>query len=114
MDAEVDWCKYFYAIKNICPWSYAAYKKGAIDFIQWRGTIFSLGQYEARIYLAPRHKFRQLKKMSNRFNNERPDEEWLWSHPVFGNNSTPVPCFIQQDRKRLENARLLYQKNVSV
>jgi hypothetical protein len=43
--------------------------------------------------------------MADRFNRERPAEEWLWSHPSFAHNSTPVACFIQQDRQRLETIR---------
>jgi len=110
VDAEVDWNLYFDTIKRVCPWSHAAWKRAAVDLTLWRGTISPLGNWEARLYLAPRHNPRQLKKMSDRFNRERPHEEWLWSHPSFENYSTPVPCFIQQDRKQLEKARNCIEK----
>ena len=48
--------------------------------------------------------------MSERFNDTRPSEEWLWSHPDFGHYSTPVPVLIQQDRTSLEKARKSYGK----
>lgn len=108
---EVDWDSYFLSIKTVCPWSFVAHKRAAIDLTVWRGVISPLGNWEARLYLAPRHTPRQLKKMTARFNRERPDEEWLWSHPRFANNSTPVACFIQQDRFKLEKARKTQQKN---
>jgi hypothetical protein len=104
-DVAVDWNSYFQSIKTECPWSLAAWKRGAIDLTLWRGSIFPLGTWEARLYLAPRHNPRQLKKMSMRFNTQRPHEEWLWSHPSFLNNSTPVPVFIQQDRDKLTYIR---------
>jgi len=110
-DVEVDWKQYFESIKTVCPWSHAAFKRAGIDLTLWRGIISPLGNWEARLYLAPRHNPRQLKKMSNRFNILRPDEEWLWSHPSFKNNSTPVPCFIQQNRQQLEKARKSLEKN---
>ena len=110
MDAEVDWKQYFETIKTVCPWSHAAFKRAAVDFTLWRGTISPLGNWEARLYLAPRHNPRQLKKMAARFNIQRPTEEWLWSHPRFGNYSTPVPVFIQQDRSRLEMIRFSLEK----
>ena len=108
--AEVDWEAYFKSIKTVCPWSYAAFKRAAVDLTLWRGVISPLGNWEVRLYLAPRHNPRQLKKMSDRFNRERPQEEWLWSHPSFENYSTPVPCFIQQDRQTLENIRFSMEK----
>jgi hypothetical protein len=108
--AEVDWNQYFESIKRVCPWSHVAFKRAAIDLTLWRGVISPLGNWEARLYLAPRHNPRQLKKMSDRFNRERPTEEWLWSHPTFGNHSTPVACFIQQDRQRLETIRFSTNK----
>ena len=104
-DVAVDWEEYFYSIKTVCPWSWAAWLKKEIHTTNWRSHIIDLGSYQARLYIAPNHKPRQLKKMCDRFNAEREGEEWLWSHPDFGFNSTPVPVFIQQDRARLERAR---------
>ena len=109
-DVEVNWKQYFHSIKTVCPWSHVAFKRAAIDLTLWRGVISPLGNWEARLYLAPRHNPRQLKKMSDRFNRQRPDEEWLWSHPKFEHFSTPVPCFIQQDRLTLEKARFNTKK----
>jgi hypothetical protein len=106
----VDWQHYFESIRSACPWSYTAWRRGAIAITLWRGIITPLGSWKARLYLAPKHNPRQLRKMSERFNRERPEDEWLYSHPRFGVNSTPVPCFIQQDRQKLENIRLNMRK----
>ena len=102
---EVNWHNYFETIKNVCPWSWASWQKNKIDIISWHSQIINLNYYEARVYIAARHNPRQLKKMSDRFNRERPNEEWLWSHPDYGFNSTPVAVFIQQDRQILDDLR---------
>lgn len=112
-DVAVDWHSYFESISVVCPWSLGAWRREGIDIQQWCGEVNPLDTWEARIYLAPRHKPRQLKKMADKFNNTRPKEEWLWSHPDFGNHSTPVPCFIQQHRNVLENIRKSLEKKGS-
>lgn len=109
-DAAVNWLEYFLSIKSVCPWSWAAAKRDRIDIQQWKQGIKPLGEYEARIYTAPAHKPRQLKKISNTLNQTRPNEEWLWSHPKYQHNSTPIPVLIQQDRSRLEQIRQNLQK----
>jgi hypothetical protein len=100
-----DWGDYFGSIKTACPWSYSAWRRGAIEITLWTGVIANLDSRAARIYLAPQHNPRQLRKMSQRLNSSRPSEEWLYSHPRFGENSTPTACFIQQDRRTLELIR---------
>lgn len=102
----VNWNEYFCSIGSVCPWSLRSWRKGAIAITIWHGIITPLGSWEARLYLAPKHNPRQLKKMADRFNRTRPQEEWLWSHPQYQHHSTPVACFIQQDRKTLEMIRL--------
>lgn len=104
-DVAADWNKYFRDIKSVCPWSYSAWKKQEIQITNWHSHILELGSYQARIYIAPKHKPRQLKKIADRLNTQRQHEEWLWSHPQYANNSTPVPVLIQQDRERLEAVR---------
>ena len=104
-DVEVNWNQYFESIKSVCPWSNSAFRQDKITITTWHSQISELGEKEACVYIAPKHNPRQLKKMCDRFNKQRPDEEWLWSHPRFGYNSTPVPCFIQQHRDILENIR---------
>lgn len=113
MDAEVNWLSYFESIKKVCPWSHQAWRQGTLNFVEWQSEIYPLGSFSARIYIAQNHNPRQLKKMCNRFNQQRPDEEWLWSHPVYGFNSTPVPVFIQQHRKTLENIRLSRKNSIT-
>lgn len=101
---EVNWHDYFESIKAVCPWSLQAHRNNLIDIVEWQGIVFDLGNYEARIYTS-KHNARQLKKIHNRLNEQRPEEEWLWSHPSYEDYSAPVPCLIQQDRAKLYSIR---------
>lgn len=109
---EVNWETYFQNIKKVCPWSYSAWQKSEIHITTWQGNIIDLGSYSARLYTTRTHNPRQLKKMTDRFNVLREHEEWLYSHPKFGINSTELAVFIQQDRKGLEQARNKYYGKV--
>jgi len=102
---EVNWTEYFASIKSVCPWSKAYWSKQQIHIVDWTGDILALDHYVARVYKHPTASARQLKKMMNRFNEQRPDEEWLYSHPKFGQHSTPVPVLIQQDYALLQSIR---------
>ncbi len=99
------WEDYFYGIRKVCPWSYSAWSKGLIDINLWKGTPIPLEHYEARVNIIGVIKPRLLKKIEQRLNEQRQDEEWLHSHPSFGIHSTPVPVLIQQDRQHLAWAR---------
>ncbi len=107
-DVAVNWKEYFYSIRSVCPWSWAAWQRNEIQITTWiprqRNVSAIPNGIQAVVHIA-KHNPRQLKKMCDRFNHEREHEEWLWSHPDYGNFSTQVPVFIQQDRKLLENAR---------
>lgn len=105
MDAEVDWLAYFQSIKGVCPWSYSAALQGRIRIQNWYNQVEDLGTDQAVVYLAPNHKPRQLKRITSRLNTAYSEYEFLWSHPKFGNRSTPTAVIIQQDAKLLENIR---------
>ena len=105
MQEEVNWTEYFASIVSVCPWSRAYWSKKKIDVCEWTGRIQPLGENVARIYTHPRASARLLKKIMHRMNDERPTEEWLWSHPRYGGHSTPVPVLIQQDYELLQKAR---------
>ena len=105
VDVEVDWHSYFQSIRGVCPWSLSAYKREGIDIQPWGGEARPLGTWAARIYLAPRHKPRQLKRITDRLNRTQHTDEWLWSHPKYQHHSAPVACMIQQDRKTLYSIR---------
>lgn len=107
---STDWAAYFESIRIVCPWSLAAWKREGIDVQKWCGEVVPLDSREARLYIAPRHNPRQLKKMTDKLNITRQQEEWLWSHPSLGENATPVPCFIQQHRNVLETIRKSLEK----
>lgn len=101
----VNWEEYFRSIQSVCPWSWSAWRQGNIDIVNWGTDITELGTHSARLYITHRHNARQLKKISGRLSRTRPNEEWLWSHPQYKNNSTPVAVFIQQDLATLEHLR---------
>lgn len=99
----VDWQGYFYSIRQSCPWSWAAWQQGKIAIQKWRSQVIDLEPYSARLYivdLTPR----RLKKLCKRLDQD-PKCEWLWSHPRYGGDSTPVPVLIQQNRLQLNAIR---------
>ena len=94
---EVDWLSYFVSIKGSCPWSRYHWQKGSIDIVY---TSLKDLNYEPQ----PLHN--SVARIYDRMNKQRGDtEEWLYSHPVYGGESTPVPILIQQNRAILEKAR---------
>jgi hypothetical protein len=99
------WQDYFQSIKTVCPWSWVALRRGSIDLQPWQNYTVDLRSFEARIYTTQNLKPRHLKKITKKLNQTRTEEEWLWSHPRYQNNSTPVPVLIQQDRSRLQSIR---------
>lgn len=102
---EVSWTDYFASIVAVCPWSKKYWAQQRIDIVDWTGEILALDDYVARIYKHPTASARQLKKMMNLFNDEREDEEWLYSHPQYGGHSTPIGVLIQQDYALLNSIR---------
>ena len=98
---SVDWAEYFARIQPVCPWSGAAWRADQIDIVR-TSRIRPLGQYRARIYMLDLSR-RRLKKLAAR-RDSGPDE-WLWSHPAYGDNGAPVPCLIQQNRAELTRLR---------
>ena len=103
--SAVDWEGYFKSIRAVCPWSWAAWRKGAIDVRLWDGEIYPLGSWEARVYICVNTSPRKLKKQMDKLNYYRPEDEWLFSHPRYKGHSSPVPILIQQDHATLENIR---------
>jgi len=102
---NIDWSSYFVSIVSVCPWSGAYWRKQKIDIKPWKSEIIPLDDYVARIYIHKNASGRQLKKIMERMNDTRPEEEWLFSHPMYGGHSTPVPILIQQDLEILTKAR---------
>ena len=104
---EVNWTEYFASIVAVCPWSKAFWAKQKIDIQRWRGEqrITPLGDYVARMWLHPNASGRTLCNIHYRLNEQRTNEEWLYSHPQYRGHSTPTPVLIQQDITVLNNAR---------
>lgn len=100
--SNTDWGQYFARIRKRCPWSYAAWRKGAIDVVPWLGVRLVLQPFEARIYRV--NDAATAERLSVEFED---DEEyiWLFSHPDYGPNATPEPVLIQQDKAVLSALR---------
>jgi hypothetical protein len=104
---EVNWIEYFASIVSVCPWSKSYWKQQKIDIQKWTGieNVKPLGEYVARIWIHRHASGRQLCNIHHRLNEQRQDEEWLYSHPQYGGHSTPIPVLIQQDFELLSNIR---------
>ena len=103
MDEQVNWEEYFQKIRRVCPWSWVEYRKGNID-IAVGNTPKPLANFAARIYIVDIVDHNELEEYHD-YLNDTTDDEWLFSHPYYGGNSTGIPVLIQQDAKLLENAR---------
>lgn len=79
--------------------------QGRIRIETWHSHILRLENNLAIVYTAPNHKPRQLKRITDRLNRTYAEYEFLWSHPKYGGNSTPIPAIIQQDAQTLEKIR---------
>jgi hypothetical protein len=108
--AEVNWAKYFYSIRTVCPWSYSAWQRGLISIEVWRNRVIDLDPYQARVYVVKNLNPRRLKKLCKKLDQD-PCYEWLWSHPRYGVDSTAIPVLIQQSRQQLNDIRQRLRSN---
>ena len=97
--------EYFASIVSVCPYSKMYWAKQKIDICDWTGERKELGDYVARVYKFKNASEYKLNKLMKQFNEEREDEEWLYSHPKHGGHSTPVPVLIQQKHELLTRIR---------
>ena len=115
MDVKVKedkWATYFAKIRKVCPWSLKAFMKDKILFVETTpvcldtyAKLFPYTDYEAAVYKWPSASVDWLMNMCDALNDSQTESEWLWSHPLEGGNSTPVPVLIQQDRVTLNDLR---------
>jgi hypothetical protein len=102
------WAKYFYSIKKVCPWSWEAFQNKQILIIKF-DEVLPLHDYQAIVYtFFSEIDIESLDTLAKWCNKTYPECEFLWSHPDHtkgGNNQTPVPVIIQQDRKQLAGLR---------
>mgnify|MGYP001242503116 CR=1 FL=1 len=102
----IDWEKYFQSIQRVCPWSLESYLAGRIKITK-QDIIQDLKEYDAIVYQVDMS-IDELDNFVEKLNDIQEECEFLWSHPDHtkgGNNQTPVPVVIQQDRKFLEKLR---------
>ena len=102
----VDWEKYFRSIQKVCPWSLESYLAGKIK-ITSQHIVQDLLEYDAIVYQV-NMSIDELDNFVERLNDSQEECEFLWSHPDHtkgGNNQTPMPVLIQQDRAILEGLR---------
>lgn len=103
-EEKVDWAEYFDRIRKVCPWSKAAWNKGEIKITKWSGNILDMENNQAIVYVVKNANKRQLKKLCKRLD-KNPKYDWLWSEPKYGNYASPLPVLIQQDSRKLFDAR---------
>lgn len=103
---SVDWLAYFESIQHECPWSLAAYRKGAIEIGDWCSTdvILPLGDLQARMYCVA-YPNSIVEAMALELDSGDITCEWLFSYPGYGAYATPVSVLIQQDRAELARLR---------
>jgi len=103
---SVNWYDYFKSIREQCPWSYAAYLKGAISIEHWHDTdtLEPLGNYQARMYIVDLPD-NIVEAMAEELDCQDQECEWLFSYPGYGEFATPVKVLIQQNRKQLKDLR---------
>ena len=104
------WIEYFDSIQGVCPWSSTHYARGRIDVVTFMGIRYPLNNYSARIYTCETVAVATLKQWCDKLNQLHECDEWFWSHPSEGGNSTPIPVLIQQNHKYLQKIR---NKNIS-
>jgi|TARA_R100000149_G_C5819310_1_gene99299 hypothetical protein len=116
VEVEVDWLKYFHSIKHVCPWSLQSYTQGTTLITQFDKDIIKLNElnwrnlpWEVIVYLTGDDlTLNAIDEFVAHRNDSQERCEYLWSHPSFtkgGNNQTPVPVIIQQDRENLMELR---------
>lgn len=103
-EEKIDWGLYFERIKPVCPWSTSAWNKGEILITHWSGKVLDLGMNQAIVYIVKNHNRRRLKKLCASVDTDK-RYDWLWSEPSHGPYASPVPVLIQQDSRKLFEAR---------
>jgi hypothetical protein len=111
--AEVDWEAYYRDIRDVCPWSYAAFMQDKILVVPYSENCFPTWRlflhytaFEAVVFSFPDTVTSEyLETKCDALNEEDAKSEWLWSHPEQEGDSTPVPVLIQQERSKLEKLR---------
>ncbi len=109
---EVNWAEYFAKIRGVCPYSYKAHMSDKILFVDYSdkdfetfAKLYGLTEHEAFVYKCYAKSGKWLNEKCDEMNVLLAQCEWLWSHPDYGNDSTPIPVIIQQDKQTLESIR---------
>jgi hypothetical protein len=112
---DINWSKYYEAIKDECPWSSFAYTQGKLlhlDFKSYKHTTTQEEMTEqmnlwAIAYINPDKTPDELNDWCEQRNKEQETCTYFFSHPEHdpNGNATPIPMLIQQNRYVLELAR---------
>lgn len=122
VEVKINWLEYFYSIRKVCPYSYQSYLEGTTKITNFDEDILVLNEqnfetlpWEVIVYLLGDDlTLDAIDEYVASLNDCQNTCEYLWSHPTFtkgGNNNTPVPVIIQQDRARLMELRSGKKKN---
>lgn len=110
---EVDWLAYFKGIKALCPWSLRAYMSDKILHVLEPNNCelsfcaaFRNSKHEAVLFEYNNNtSVDTLLAVVGQIEAVYGDLIAFWSHPTEGDNNTPVPCVIVQDRAQLTDLR---------
>jgi len=106
---------YLKSINKVCPFSLEYFDKGEIPMLHYteplvRELYDELENYPAILFKVHTSICRNvLESKAHELADTYPDAEWFWSHPADGNNSTPVPVLIMQNREHLASKRKEYK-----
>ena len=111
---EVTWVKdYFISIRKLCPWSLKFWMEEKILHIKSTGkceltwcACFTASKHEAMLIEYPQDtSVDKLYGITEKIEKRYPELIAFWSHPIEGENNTPSPAVIVQDRKTLTDLR---------
>jgi len=106
---------YLKTITHVCPYSLESFDEGKVPVLKFSPELVETMYHDLKSYHAVVYKVHTsicrnvLESKAHELADEYPDAEWFWSHPADGNNSTPVPVLIMQNREHLASKRKEYK-----
>jgi hypothetical protein len=120
---EVNWKDYFKSISDVCQWSLKAYQSGKLMITEFssftnilKNDVAWQKKYSAILYTDIPHDIDRLLEFVEEANSLSKNCVYFFSHPDHTkgkNKQTPIPCIIQQDKKKLYQIRYYEKKKRS-
>ena len=120
---EVNWKNYFASISDVCQWSSKAYQSGKLTITEFtsftnilKNDVTWNKKYSAILYTEVPQDIDRLVSFVEQANALSKNCVYFFSHPDHTkgkNKQTPIPCIIQQDKKKLYQIRYYEKKKRS-